>query len=371
MPKNLKKLVGERRAKTGESYQAALRHVRNRVGGGPPPPPPPTFEDRVHELIGLSRKRREEHDSRRAAQDASESRLTLEPTSCERQIQELLGSFSERDLKKLQALMHSGREDESVLLCHRDLPPVASTIRASMLFEKLPLADYLERGLARAHREGIDLNGDFDSLYAARVATARSRSETDREWERIAQFYGDVRELFRPPRIFDGARFDAPELRERVRPATAIEIAQSALHDLMVVITGPSGVGKSSLAAAMQRALPRAARIADFEVSLDGWGSVEDPQTPAYVARTAPTFIVDDIGVGRSYEGMSADPVNVTLGRAIKERHTRRQQTIITTIDRDMLARQLGDDVAEIAFSGTIIALDPDYRWKMAPGIDV
>ena len=37
--RNLKKLVAERQAKTGESYQAALRQVRETAGAGRPPIP--------------------------------------------------------------------------------------------------------------------------------------------------------------------------------------------------------------------------------------------------------------------------------------------------------------------------------------------
>jgi len=78
-------------------------------------------------------------------------------------------SLSERDLKKLQALMYYGRDaidypDEDnadIHTVHRILPPDRHEIKATMVVEKMPLDEYLEVGLARAKREGVDLEADF------------------------------------------------------------------------------------------------------------------------------------------------------------------------------------------------------------------
>ena len=53
MPSNLKKLIEARRAKTGETYQTALRHVRAQSDGAGPG----SFERLAREIVRLARQR--------------------------------------------------------------------------------------------------------------------------------------------------------------------------------------------------------------------------------------------------------------------------------------------------------------------------
>lgn len=57
-----------------------------------------------------------------------------------------------------------------------------------------------------------------------------------------------------PPR-YQWAAFGAPELAKRVRPTRAIETAQVSLEAPAIVLLGPAGSGKTSLACAILRAM--------------------------------------------------------------------------------------------------------------------
>lgn len=90
-------------------------------------------------------------------------------------------------------------------------------------------------------------------------------------------------------------------------------------------------------------------------------GCITEPDSYAFVARDVPTLVIDDTGGQRWYPGVELHPTHVILGDVIRTRFARRQQTIITTFDRDGFEIQFGQEVAAIAFGGTVIALDRTY----------
>ncbi|WP_437759543.1 hypothetical protein [Sorangium sp. So ce1389] len=158
MPGNLKKLIRARRAKTGESHQSALRHVRDQR--------PPSFEAIVHRVIQLAKERNREYDEdprnhgRRALRQLLE-RILEPPPPGKAALTRALMELPYRDLRKIEVLMYSGRDGGDVHSLARTLREDSHDVTVIVITQKSPLDRYLEQGLARAKRDGVDLEADF------------------------------------------------------------------------------------------------------------------------------------------------------------------------------------------------------------------
>jgi hypothetical protein len=162
LPSNLKKLVEARRAKTGESYQTALRHVRRQQ-------PPGRFEALVHRIIQLASERSEEYDALHPNQGAVSvgdvvMRILREPTPPREQaLRDALLATSEDDLRKLEVLYYAGEpfNGTSILEMERLVPRDSHEITAHHLSKKMGMPEMLEAGLTKAIGEGVDLEAPF------------------------------------------------------------------------------------------------------------------------------------------------------------------------------------------------------------------
>ena len=162
------------------------------------------------------------------------------------------------------------------------------------------------------------------------------------------------------PELYRWASFAAPELSQRVRDPLAVERARGAIDIPLVVLTGPAGAGKTTLAVCIHRA--RAARApgvpsvfstragqagAGYYVealefararSQHGLGRGEPPSVAD--AMRAPFAVIDDVG-SEPQSAASAVP------DVVYERHQRARQTIYTTgLGREQIASVYGAGVA-------------------------
>ena len=162
MPSNLKKLIQARRAKTGESYQTALRHIKAQAAG----PGRGRFEHVVRGIIHLG-KQRNALDIRSSVRDtgvlpvrhAAEigDRLDADDAG----LREALERLPRDVLHKLEALMYSGRDRCDVLEVFHEFPKEDKRATVESIFSKRPLDEYLEAGLRIARARKLDLEADF------------------------------------------------------------------------------------------------------------------------------------------------------------------------------------------------------------------
>jgi hypothetical protein len=164
MPKNLDKMVEARRAKTGESYQAALRHVRGSAGR-----PGGRLEGIIRKLIVMARERNSEESGPAYNTRQLVRRIKLRyKNGREPKAQLLLDSLkalSPEDIRKVELVMYSGRENEHVYDMHRALGEEDPDVAVSIVFGKSPLDEYLREGLERARRDGLDLDAPLPPRF--------------------------------------------------------------------------------------------------------------------------------------------------------------------------------------------------------------
>lgn len=163
MPTNYKSRVRERMEKYGESWQTAARHVQNQNRE------PGRFEAIVLRIIDLTKKRNAEHDN--DPRNQTEGRMLadivatlFEPMPpCKAALTEALRALSMEDLRKLEVLMYSGRDGDDVFKTNRTLRRDDHDVTVITIRSKCPRLDrYLIAGLARARKDGVDLEADFD-----------------------------------------------------------------------------------------------------------------------------------------------------------------------------------------------------------------
>jgi hypothetical protein len=156
---NKKKLIRERMAKTGESYQAAQRHL---VGGGGGDGGSIPFEVVVRKIIHLAVARAVEMDGLRPENPIMDVPTVIhihsQPKPEADRLRAALAALDYAQLRKLELLMYAGREDDDFRLLHDRLAKDSAVVTASILQSKRSLASYLEKGLAYARRDGIDLD---------------------------------------------------------------------------------------------------------------------------------------------------------------------------------------------------------------------
>lgn len=158
------------------------------------------------------------------------------------------------------------------------------------------------------------------------------------------------------PREFEWARVGAPELRQRIKPlcrlseALANERVEALAEHSMVLIFGPSGGGKTSLACAAlrriidlgryggtpeahdvaRRARFFAARAIATQERRDDYNPDAPIMSPRAMVARAKAVVIDDVGqeAGGSFR---ANDRSKLLAEIIADRHDSGAQTIITT----------------------------------------
>lgn len=154
------------------------------------------------------------------------------------------------------------------------------------------------------------------------------------------------------PSQFRWASFDAPDLVDRIPRREAIQEAREACTKRRVVLVGPAGHGKTSLAAAMFRhrasrgernAWAAAWRLGVVRMQYD-LGKGEPPMVKKALA--APILVIDDVGIEKN------TPTNA-LPDILFERHQEGMATWLTTaMTRKQTADRYGDGIARRVFEG-------------------
>jgi hypothetical protein len=162
MPKNLKKLIEARRAKTGETYQTALRHIRAQSDGAGPG----SFERLAREIVRLARQRnasnvRSPVRSGGAFPVRHVSEIDGAENTGDVALREALERLPLDALHKIEALMYAGCNECDVLEEFREVPKEDKVATVRTLVGKKPLDWYLEAGIERARESGLDLDSDF------------------------------------------------------------------------------------------------------------------------------------------------------------------------------------------------------------------
>lgn len=174
------------------------------------------------------------------------------------------------------------------------------------------------------------------------------------------------------PTRYAWARIEAPELVERVThadPAGRIMVAQNAPS---VVLAGPAGSGKTSLAAAILVAM--AARLGKAGVFLDvfdlvrgrtgqslGHGEAVDVAK----AFACPLLLLDELGAETQMRGTSESVV----AEVVRERHKWMRPTIYTTaFGRDELVARYGDGVMRRVLEESMVIKLGDKQMRAAGG---
>jgi hypothetical protein len=162
------------------------------------------------------------------------------------------------------------------------------------------------------------------------------------------------------PDGYAGADFEtgAGLLRARVKPESAILRAQHE-RGRTIMLVGPSGAGKTTLACAMLRQRAKkelgcfiASSALGHEACLFGNRETELLR----LARVRPVLVLDDLGteIDRSPRLEASHAV----GNMIQDRHDRQLVTIVTTFRSDKeLEERYGDGVLRRLFSNIVIRL--------------
>ncbi|HBU30064.1 MAG TPA: hypothetical protein DEB56_11165 [Thiobacillus sp.] len=160
-----------------------------------------------------------------------------------------------------------------------------------------------------------------------------------------------------PPR-FRWARFDAEQLRERVRPVAAVQQAIEATDLLSsigqsVVIIGPAGSGKTSLACAILRAVAmrrgghawrcRFAAALEIGAARGAYGTRSPLESDAIAASC---LLLDDVG-----QETEADRIHIA--EVLHARHDAERPTIVTSaFEPPVIHARYGGGVDRRIFEG-------------------
>jgi hypothetical protein len=184
-------------------------------------------------------------------------------------------------------------------------------------------------------------------------------------------------ELGKLPASFDWADLYAPELRERVHPPLAVDMAKLLEHAPSITITGPTGVGKTSLAIAMSRG--QQALYVSWRTRMRWlWSNRKAFED---LARVAPVLVLDDLNPNEyrrrhlieygdsDFLDRAREADLETLGDTLWSRHGCGRKTIVATTGTEHeIEYDYGVGVSNVVFSqGTsLVDLDADYKWTPA-----
>lgn len=150
------------------------------------------------------------------------------------------------------------------------------------------------------------------------------------------------------PEAYRWATFAHPDLRPNVHPPDAVDVAQT-IAEPIVVITGPTGAGKSILAAALAQNEPGLLWVSDYDIR----GHYQTPEDHAALLREAlfASVVVldsfDNIGLGKPERQHPDDLADSTAEEVLEHRAGHRLRTIVTTIcDRSSFASIYGERAA-------------------------
>jgi len=193
----------------------------------------------------------------------------------------------------------------------------------------------------------------------ATLTDAHCKKCTDDRWRREAYEQGlermavtTLKEL--PPR-FRWASFGAPELAQRVKPRSAIEKAKAALDAQTIVLLGPAGGGKTSLAGALLPAMAAHRKtVGRFATSFDiaearrknrlGQGEA----TIIATAMHAGVLLLDEIGAEKSND--------LAVDEVIRFRHDNELPSIYTSgFNREDIGNRYGAGVERRIFEGAVV----------------
>lgn len=158
------------------------------------------------------------------------------------------------------------------------------------------------------------------------------------------------------PPNFAWASFEDPMIYRRVQSRSAIDTARVAIDEIRVVLMGPAGVGKTSLAAAMLRAryVLRGGAIAfepSWELATARSRHALGAGEPDVVRRAldAEIFVLDDLGTEKANPSSAVDDI-------VFARHWGARATWVTTSKSiEEIKERYGDGIARRVFEGAAI----------------
>lgn len=170
-------------------------------------------------------------------------------------------------------------------------------------------------------------------------------------------------DLYLLPKALRWATLEAPELAARVRSKTAIELARTCLDVERVVLFGPAGTGKTSLAVALGRAAMAARDVTGMYLptfDLDAWHRERTDFELDERARQVPVLVLDEFG--------AEDRKTSRIVALLHERHANGRQTIVaSSLVPQQLAESYSDGVARRLFErSVVIRCDRDEQPKRA-----
>lgn len=155
------------------------------------------------------------------------------------------------------------------------------------------------------------------------------------------------------PPLYAWARLDAPELGERVRSKSAIDLATDAVTAVRAVLMGPVNAGKTSLAVAIGRAAMEARDVNGMFLDARAFETAHVDQRGRadrdFVMRAidVPVLVVDEMGA----EGDAAHAV----AGIIHQRHAKHLQTVVSlALSIEAIREQYAGGIVKRMLTGAV-----------------